>query len=346
MQSGRFSSPLHSPKNSVGDKFDTRGTGSAPSKRWFAMVEEEENVGARSAPAWAEHVRQDAQIAQVSPQTKMVSAEGIKADYLSQQAAAAEFPPLSLPRQELAVDGADSPHTPVSTPKGTGYPVAAGHINVGDADSGNSSLKSDFKKMHNSNGLTGTGAFLGGRYSMKDVIAYGGISEESQLGIRSSSRIRAQPNADATQMDRAQQQASVRDPAFYSGTKHLNKFTLASFSNSEVINRAATLGVSLGRTNSQIIQSIDLLKETDLDRTLFTLKRKEEKANEPLDDSSSLVLEEANNLSKDLLVEEMFENENHKDISVKPQKATRAYKKKVKEVKIPCRRSKRLKDKI
>jgi hypothetical protein len=70
----------------------------------------------------------------------------------------------------------------------------------------------------------------------------------------------------------------------------------------------------LGRTNSQIIQSIDLLKETDLDRTLFTLKRKEEKANEPLDDSSSLVLEEANNLSKDLLEEEIFENENHKDI--------------------------------
>jgi hypothetical protein len=61
----------------------------------------------------------------------------------------------------------------------------------------------------------GTGAFLGGKYFVNDVIAFGGISEVEARGIRSSNRIRDQPNADFTQMERAQQQASARDPSFY-----------------------------------------------------------------------------------------------------------------------------------
>jgi hypothetical protein len=51
----------------------------------------------------------------------------------------------------------------------------------------------------------GTGAFLGGRYSREEVIKFGGISEQVAKSVRSSERIRAQPNADATQMERAQE---------------------------------------------------------------------------------------------------------------------------------------------
>jgi hypothetical protein len=47
-------------------------------------------------------------------------------------------------------------------------------------------------------------------------------------------------------MDRVQQQASARDPSFYSGTKHLNNFNLASFSHDEVVSRAATPGGFFG----------------------------------------------------------------------------------------------------
>jgi hypothetical protein len=71
---------------------------------------------------------------------------------------------------------------------------------------------------------SGTGVFLGGRYSKNDLISYGGITEESQLGVPSSNRIRAHPNADATQMEHVQQQVSTRDPSSLSGKKHLNKF--------------------------------------------------------------------------------------------------------------------------
>jgi hypothetical protein len=37
-------------------------------------------------------------------------------------------------------------------------------------------------------------------FSRDEVIAFGGISEASVRGIRSSARIEAQPNADDTQM--------------------------------------------------------------------------------------------------------------------------------------------------
>jgi hypothetical protein len=73
-------------------------------------------------------------------------------------------------------------------------------------------------------------------------------------------------------MERGQQQASARDPSSFSGTKHLNKFSLSSFLNDEVVDRAAVLGVSLGKNSSQVMHSIDLLKETDIARSLFYFK--------------------------------------------------------------------------
>jgi hypothetical protein len=54
-----------------------------------------------------------------------------------------------------------------------------------------------------------------------EVISFGGRSEASQLGVYSSDQIRSQPNADASQMDRAHQQATAHEPTSYSGTKHL-----------------------------------------------------------------------------------------------------------------------------
>jgi hypothetical protein len=51
-----------------------------------------------------------------------------------------------------------------------------------------------------SDSTRGTGVFLGGRYSKQKVIDYGGIPEATVLGVRTSERIKAQPNADATQL--------------------------------------------------------------------------------------------------------------------------------------------------
>jgi hypothetical protein len=191
----------------------------------------------------------------------------------------------------------------------------------------------------------GTGAFLGSKYSKKEIIDYGGISERSQLCIRRSNRIRAQPNADSPQLERVQQQAAAHDPASFSGTKYLNKYSLSSFSHEEVVRRAKTLGASLGSSSSQIDQSVHIFKETDVARTLFTLKRNEEQTLANKDDHGSLVLDEANKLSVDLLEEEGKDLEDHKDPSIPPKKSTRSFRKKPKEVKLPTRRSKRLKEK-
>jgi hypothetical protein len=59
-------------------------------------------------------------------------------------------------------------------------------------------------------------------------------------------------------LERAQQQAAARDPASFSGTKYLNKYSLSSFSHEEVARRAKTLGVSLGSSSSQIDQSVHI----------------------------------------------------------------------------------------
>jgi hypothetical protein len=102
----------------------------------------------------------------------------------------------------------------------------------------------------------------------------------------------------------------------------------------------------LGRTKSKILDSVKLLKNIDLARTLIILKQKEEKDFASADDNSSFVIEEVNNLSKDLLKEEFSGIENHKELSIQTKRPTRIHKKKAKEVKIACRRSKRLKDKV
>jgi hypothetical protein len=96
----------------------------------------------------------------------------------------------------------------------------------------------------------GTGAFLGGKYSVDNVIAFGGISEVDVSCIRSSDHIWAQPNADMTQLERTQQQASARDPSHYSGTKNLSHFTIASFSDEVILSKTTKLGISLGDSNN------------------------------------------------------------------------------------------------
>jgi hypothetical protein len=123
--------------------------------------------------------------------------------------------------------------------------------------------------------VQGTGVFLGGRYSTDDVIKFGGISEKSAVGVRPSDRIRAQPNADVSQLQRAQERAQIRDYGISSGTKLISKFNLASLPNEIIVARASKLGVSLGVTPSQVDSSIVSIKDLDLERTLTMLKWKE-----------------------------------------------------------------------
>jgi hypothetical protein len=56
--------------------------------------------------------------------------------------------------------------------------------------------------------------------TMEQLVAFGGIAEPSSNGVRTSVRIRAQPNADMPQMERAVHLAQRRDEQPITGTKH------------------------------------------------------------------------------------------------------------------------------
>jgi hypothetical protein len=90
-------------------------------------------------------------------------------------------------------------------------------------------------------GTRGTGVFLGGRYSYDDLVAFGGIPENS-VEVRASDRIRHQHNADATQMERAQQLAAAKNCGAYAGTHSRSKFSLSSISDTSFYLELRNLG--------------------------------------------------------------------------------------------------------
>jgi hypothetical protein len=105
---------------------------------------------------------------------------------------------------------------------------------------------------------------------LEDVIAFGGINEKLTSPIRSSQRVRMQPNGNATQLDRATQLAKKRFHALTPGTK--SNLSFSKFSDNEIAARATTLGVSLGSNTSEIEQSIVSLKQVEEDRRVTYLK--------------------------------------------------------------------------
>jgi hypothetical protein len=134
----------------------------------------------------------------------------------------------------------------------------------------------------------------------EDVIAFGGISEKMVSPIRSSQRVRMQPNGDATQMERATQLAEKRLHAISPGTKP--KLSFSKFSEHEISARANTLGVSLGSNKSEISNSIDLLKRTEEDRRITYLQNNLQESLGEENDSE--ILETANRLCIDLDLED------------------------------------------
>jgi hypothetical protein len=256
MQVGRIYIHYPSPTKTMQKNCDDRGCVSAPSKSWFSIVEEEDVVGITITPTQArkEPIHQDVTLSE----QKMLSSESV-GDYPVSpmlQAAATENSLKMLLRQVSGVISPCSPCTLAHPSQDSDFMTESDQYCKKSIDKSMDPINPS--SMHSDE--IGTGVFLGGRYSEKEVISFGGISEGSQRGVRSSNRIRDQPNANATRMERAQQQASARDPSSFSGKRHLNKFTLAYFSDDVVVRRAAALGISLGRTSSQVLQSVQLLK--------------------------------------------------------------------------------------
>jgi hypothetical protein len=176
-----------------------------------------------------------------------------------------------------------------------------------------------------------------GSPSYEDVVAFGGIPDYSKVGLRSSSRIRAQPNADAPQMERAMEMAErrIRTPSSSQGTNCIKKLNFVNFPDGEIEHRAVALGISLGDTSDKVLSSIKAIKNLEKSRNLIFLNKSTVLA----EGSGSFVLKNASNLSEDLVDEE---GDDHEDLMHVPIINLRK-KTKPKSWRISVRRSSRIK---
>jgi hypothetical protein len=135
-------------------------------------------------------------------------------------------------------------------------------------------------------------------FSHEEVIAFGGIKSQEANGIRSSGRLRAQPNADATQLQKAMLLAQRRNESFSQGTTQSH--SLLNFSETQIIHNATALGVSMGSSITDQINAAQLIKENEFQRTLTILKNKEAVVENNGENVSCLIVSRASELVVDL----------------------------------------------
>jgi hypothetical protein len=150
-----------------------------------------------------------------------------------------------------------------------------------------------------------------------------------------------QKNGDATQMERAVMRTEQRLYAISPGTK--SRLSFSALPNSEIGARANKLGISLGANESEINNSISLIKQCEEDRRITYLQNN---LNACIDeDSDSNILATANSLCSDLALEDQIEPiDNLPDPSLfMPIKCLKKQKKKVEsKVGVAVRRSTRI----
>jgi hypothetical protein len=140
------------------------------------------------------------------------------------------------------------------------------------------------------------------------IIAFGGIPPSNNTGVRSSGRIRAQPNADATQMERAVLNAQRRDMLQGLGKNLYSELSVLNFSESEIISRAEKMRVSLGSNENMTFSSANMIKECELRRTLTMLKKVEATTDIDVANQNDLVVSRMSSLCDDLV-----EDDEHPD---------------------------------
>ena len=144
--------------------------------------------------------------------------------------------------------------------------------------------------------------------------------------LRSSDRIRAQHNADATQMERAMAWAERRHSL--PGTSLDKRFSILSFSDQEIVDKASKLGVSLGSSVLSANVSASLIKKSELTRSGTMLQNN---LNDKYDDQPhSLILNRASCLTEDLEEDDISRSlEDRTDFSIQSEKVKRTRKKRV-----------------
>jgi hypothetical protein len=83
--------------------------------------------------------------------------------------------------------------------------------------------------------------------TIEEVIAFGGILKPT-TGVRSSTRLGGQPNADMPQMEKAMMKALLRDENVTSGKLAVPIHSIINIPDAEIVKRADKLSISLGNS--------------------------------------------------------------------------------------------------
>jgi hypothetical protein len=140
--------------------------------------------------------------------------------------------------------------------------------------------------------------------SMEEVIAFGGIPCVDSTGTRSSSRIRDQADADDTQMARAMKITQQRHDVYSAGISPPPKFSFTSLSHDEIVGRASRIGVSLGKTFDETVESINILKSVEEGTNFHILQKNMDETLRGDAGPSNLMVSDISSLCEDLIEDE------------------------------------------
>jgi hypothetical protein len=141
--------------------------------------------------------------------------------------------------------------------------------------------------------------------SLEEVIAFGGISCVDTTEVRSSSRIRDQSDADDTQMVRAMKITQQRHDVYSAGISVTPKFSFISLSHSDIVGRASRIGVSLGKTFDETVDSVNILKAAEEERNVHMLEKNIDEITKGDAGPSNLLVSNLSSLCNDLIEDEV-----------------------------------------
>jgi hypothetical protein len=149
---------------------------------------------------------------------------------------------IGLAKEKVSVEV--TPHTRNEKNNGDDHGVGIASLR----DIGNCSI-SNINELHSLNTCSITEISpdtMPANHTVEEVIAFGGIPRPSS-GVRSSARLGSQLDGDMPQIDRAMMRAQRRDDPQVAGMSSFPKLSIINIPDSEVISRAESLGVSLGK---------------------------------------------------------------------------------------------------
>jgi hypothetical protein len=138
------------------------------------------------------------------------------------------------------------------------------------------------------------------RPTEEEVIAFGGIPKSS-LEARTSARLGGQLGVDMTQMEKAMRNAQMRDASSCAGMSVPPKFSIVNIPDNEIIHKAERLGISLGKSEGEIVKSIKGIKLLEEERILTMLHKNVDEYVSREDDPSTLVMSKVSTLCEDLI---------------------------------------------